>query len=49
MRALVEVDLGEGASRQLSAARYHACVTDRLGERGEELFNAILATTNLRH
>lgn len=48
MRALIDVDIDESTSRQLSTARYHDCVTDRLGEKGEELFTTILGTMNLR-
>lgn len=49
MRSLIDIDIDERASRQLSTARYYECVRDRLGEKGEELFSSILGTMNLRY
>jgi radical SAM superfamily enzyme YgiQ (UPF0313 family) len=48
-RALIDVDFDDDASRALSLARYRDCVTDRLGERGAEIFAGILRGMNLRY
>jgi radical SAM superfamily enzyme YgiQ (UPF0313 family) len=49
MRALIDVEYDEETSRRLSLARYHDCVVDRLGARGEKLFGEIVAGMKLRY
>jgi len=49
MRALIDVDFDDETSRRLSLARYRDCVVDRLGERGAEIFEGIVAGMNLRY
>jgi predicted fused transcriptional regulator/phosphomethylpyrimidine kinase len=49
MRALINIDFDDETSRQLSMVRYYECVTDRLKEKGEQIFNEILAAMNLRY
>jgi radical SAM superfamily enzyme YgiQ (UPF0313 family) len=49
MRALLDVDLDDETSRMLSTTRYFECVQDRLKDRGREVFERILHTTNLRY
>jgi len=49
MRALINIDFDDETSRHLSMVRYYECVTDRLKEKGEQIFNEILATMNLRY
>ncbi|MBW1854627.1 MAG: cobalamin-dependent protein [Deltaproteobacteria bacterium] len=49
MRVLIDIDFDDQTSRYLSAVRYYECVTDRLGERGEQIFNDILKSMHLRH
>ena len=49
MRALINIDFDDETSRRLSMVRYYECVTDRLKEKGERIFNDILATMNLRY
>lgn len=49
MRALIDVDFDEDASKALSTARYFDCVTDRLKDKGEEVFKDIMETTRLRY
>ncbi len=49
VRALIDVDLDDETSRRLSLARYRDCVVDRLGRRGEEIFESIIAGMNLRY
>lgn len=48
VRALIDVDFDGETSRRLSLARYRDCVVDRLGTRGEELFEDIVAGMNVR-
>jgi radical SAM superfamily enzyme YgiQ (UPF0313 family) len=46
----LETDFNLETSKMLSMARYHDCVIDRLGkDKGEEVFNKILQTTNIRY
>ena len=46
----LETDFSSETSMMLSMARYHDCVIDRLGKiKGEEVFNKILKTTNIRY
>ena len=49
MRALINIDFDDETSRHLSMVRYYECVTDRLKEKGEQIFNEILAAMNLRY
>jgi radical SAM superfamily enzyme YgiQ (UPF0313 family) len=49
MRALLNVDLDDRASRELSTVRYFECVRDRLKEKGDGVFQHILQTTNIRY
>lgn len=50
LRAALETDFNSETSKMLSMARYHDCVIDRLGkEKGEEVFNKITKTTNIRY
>tara|TARA_Y100000310_G_scaffold329947_1_gene400689 strand:- start:12846 stop:14231 length:1386 start_codon:yes stop_codon:yes gene_type:complete len=49
MRSLVDVDFNEKASKKLSMTRYHDCIVDRLGDRGEEIFNKIISGMHIRY
>lgn len=49
IRALIDIDFDDETSRHLSMVRYYECVTDRLKEKGEQIFNDILATMKLRY
>lgn len=49
MRALINIDVDDETSRHLSMIRYYECVTDRLKEKGEQIFNDILASMKLRY
>ena len=49
MRALIKIDFDEHTSRNLSRARYFECMHDRLGDQGAEIFNEVMAMTNLRY
>lgn len=49
MRALLDIDIDEDTSRNLSMVRYRECVTDRLGKKGEKIFDEVLATMRLRY
>lgn len=49
MRALINIDFDDQTSQHLSMVRYYECVTDRLKEKGERIFNDILATMRLRY
>ena len=49
IRALINIDFDDETSRHLSMVRYYECVTDRLKEKGEQIFNDILATMKLRY
>lgn len=50
LRMALETDFNSETSKMLSMARYHDCVIDRLGkEKGEEVFNKITQTTNIRY
>jgi radical SAM superfamily enzyme YgiQ (UPF0313 family) len=42
MRAVINVDVSDGASRALSLQRYYECVVDRLGEKGKQTFEEIV-------
>jgi hypothetical protein len=48
MRLLIKIDYDEEISQQLSMIRYYECVTDRLGEKGERIFNDILSSMKIR-
>lgn len=50
MKEALELDFDSETSKELSTARYHDCVIDRLGkEKGEEVFQRITQTTNIRY
>ena len=50
LKKALETDFNSETSKMLSMARYHDCVIDRLGTiKGEEVFNKILRTTNIRY
>jgi radical SAM superfamily enzyme YgiQ (UPF0313 family) len=49
MRALIDIDFTDEASRNLSIVRYHDCVVDRLKEKGEQIYNDILKDMNIRY
>jgi radical SAM superfamily enzyme YgiQ (UPF0313 family) len=50
LRRALETDFNQETSKKLSMARYHDCVIDRLGKiKGDDLFNKILKTTNIRY
>lgn len=49
MRALIDIDFDDQTSRHLSMVRYYECVTDRLEEKGEQIFNDILSSMQLRY
>ncbi len=49
MRALITVDYDDETSQHLSMVRYHECVTDRLKEKGEQIFQDILSSMHLRY
>jgi len=48
MNALIEIDFDDETSRKLSMVRYYECVTDRMKEKGEAIFNDIISGMNLR-
>ena len=49
MRALIDIDFNDETSKQLSMIRYYECVTDRLKEKGEQIFEEIINSMNLRY
>ncbi len=50
LKRALDTDFDSETSKMLSMARYHDCVIDRLGKiKGEEVFNKILKTTNIRY
>lgn len=49
MRALMDIDFDQETSRHLSMVRYYECVTDRLKEKGDKIFNDILSNMKLRY
>lgn len=49
MRAMIDVDFDDETSKNLSLARYHDCVVDRLGERGESVFEKVIGGMNIRY
>lgn len=49
MRVLINCDFDEETSKQLSMVRYYECVTDRLGDRGKDIFDKILSSMKLRY
>lgn len=49
MKALINIDFDEQTSQHLSMVRYYECVTNRLKEKGEKIFNEVLATMKLRY
>lgn len=49
MRALIDIDFDEQTNQNLSTARYYECVTDRLKEKGKEIFDDILKGMHLRY
>lgn len=49
MRALIDIDFDDQTSRHLSMVRYYECVTDRLKEKGEQIFNDILSSMHLKY
>ena len=49
MRPLLDIEFDDETSRRLSMARYYECVTDRLKQRGKEIFDQILSGMNLRY
>ena len=48
IRALVNMDFDSTTSEQLSMARYNECIVDRLGSKGQEMFNDIISSMKLR-
>jgi radical SAM superfamily enzyme YgiQ (UPF0313 family) len=48
IRALIKCDFDMDVSQELSMLRYKECVVDRLGPKGERIFEEILSTMNLR-
>jgi radical SAM superfamily enzyme YgiQ (UPF0313 family) len=48
MRLLIKIDFDEKLSQELSMLRYYECVTDRLGDKGERIFNDILSSMKIR-
>lgn len=49
IRALINIDFDDETSRELSMVRYYECVTDRLPERGRDIFDEILKSMKLRY
>jgi radical SAM superfamily enzyme YgiQ (UPF0313 family) len=49
MRALIDIDFDDDVSKMLSMNRYYECVVDRLGGKGEQLFEDIQKTMKLRY
>jgi radical SAM superfamily enzyme YgiQ (UPF0313 family) len=49
MRALIECDFDDEASKHLSTVRYRDCVIDRLDDQGELIFDEIMNATKLRY
>jgi len=49
MRIFLEIDFDENTSRMFSWQRYHECVLDRLGSKGEKVFEKIFKSTKLRY
>ena len=49
MRALINMNFDDETSQHLSMVRYYECVTDRLKEKGEQIFDDILSTMHLRY
>lgn len=48
VRALMNIDFDEKTSKELSMLRYRECVIDRLGDKGERIFNDILSSMKLK-
>jgi hypothetical protein len=48
MRALIDIDINELTSRNLSMTRYYECIIDRLNEKGDKIFNDVIQTMKLR-
>ena len=48
IRALINIDIDDDASQQLSMLRYRECVVDRLGALGDSIFDSILKGMNLK-
>ncbi len=49
MNALIDIDFDDDTSRALSMVRYFECVTDRLHEKGEKIFDEIINSMKLRY
>jgi len=49
MRALIDIDFDDKNSWHLSSVRYYECITDRLGRKGEQIFNDIIKSMHLRY
>lgn len=49
MRALINVDLTDEVSKQLSSVRYRDCIVDRLKNDGETVFEEVIRSTKLRY
>ena len=49
IRALMDIDLPEESSKQLSLTRYKECVLDRLGTTGQEIFNEVINNMELKY
>jgi len=49
MRALINVDLGDQASRELSTIRYFECITDRLRGKNSGSAKEIINSTKIRY
>jgi radical SAM superfamily enzyme YgiQ (UPF0313 family) len=48
MRTLIDIDIDEPTSRNLSMTRYYECIIDRLNEKGDKIFNDVIQTMKLR-
>lgn len=49
MRALIDINLSDEASKALSTVRYFECVNDRLKGNGKQIFEEIMRTTKIRY
>ena len=49
MRALIDVDFNDSASKKLSEVRYRECISDRINNVNSNEINKIIKNTNLRY
>jgi len=49
MRALIDIDLDDEASKELSSVRYFECINDRLKGKDKKIFEKILRNTKIRY